>query len=589
MKNLNILGKLLLAAVPLVGVGIISMLLLSSEVNDAFNKSEEIFYEQLYVADNAIITADRDIYQARLAQEQYMSSLNNAGTQGMSADDYAADFSDNAQQAYDGVQVMRQLAEKYPELGSFDMDGKTINNCIEKFESNYKAWSDLANPSGITESKYNQSTSYFVMVREPIDTMSEIVESYAAKEKAQVQKEIQTKLISIIGVSVVIYIAVVIFALFMINYIRKNLAYISGKIASIAKNDLTDTIEPLEGKDEICALNKSARDVQSHLLGIISMLQGSSVALADSSAQMGQSTQETSGSVASINSAASELAHTATSQATDIADIANHMTVVDEMMEKNTNNANALAEVSAQIRQVTDEGLERVEGLKTITEQSVGAFEEIFEVIGGIEESTKKISEASDLISSIASQTNLLSLNASIEAARAGEAGKGFAVVADEIRDLSEQSANSVNIINEMLSDLQHNTDNAARQSDNVRNFVSRQKEAVEETSNSFTDIASGIQNINATVDELHDANASLGEGVHNISTLIENLSATSEENAATAQELNATTDTVNTTVEALAENGNNVSQSALDLERLISEFRVNGNDMAVDEAALTE
>ena len=589
MKNLNILGKLLLAAVPLVGVGIISMLLLSSEVNDAFNKSEEIFYEQLYVADNAIITADRDIYQARLAQEQYMSSLNNAGTQGMSADDYAADFSDNAQQAYDGVQVMRQLAEKYPELGSFDMDGKTINNCIEKFESNYKAWSDLANPSGLTESKYNQSTSYFVMVREPIDTMSEIVESYAAKEKAQVQKEIQTKLISIIGVSVVIYIAVIIFALFMINYIRKNLAYISGKIASIAKNDLTDTIEPLEGKDEICALNKSARDVQSHLLDIISMLQGSSVALADSSAQMGQSTQETSGSVASINSAASELAHTATSQATDIADIANHMTVVDEMMEKNTNNANALAEVSAQIRQVTDEGLERVEGLKTITEQSVGAFEEIFEVIGGIEESTKKISEASDLISSIASQTNLLSLNASIEAARAGEAGKGFAVVADEIRDLSEQSANSVNIINEMLSDLQHNTDNAARQSDNVRNFVSRQKEAVEETSNSFTDIASGIQNINATVDELHDANASLGEGVHNISTLIENLSATSEENAATAQELNATTDTVNTTVEALAENGNNVSQSALDLERLISEFRVNGNDMAADEAALTE
>ena len=314
------------------------------------------------------------------------------------------------------------------------------------------------------------------------------------------------------------------------------------------------------------------------------MLQGSSVALADSSNQMGHSTQETSGSIASINNAASELANTATSQATDIADIANHMTTVDEMMQRNTENANALAEISHQILKVTDEGLSRVDGLKSITDQSVAAFEEIFEVIGGIEESTKKISEASDLISSIAGQTNLLSLNASIEAARAGDAGRGFAVVADEIRQLSEQSANSVNVINEMLSDLQSNTDNAAKRSDNVRGYVSRQKEAVEETSQSFTDIANGIQSINSTVDALHSANENLGEGVANISGLIENLSAISEENAATAQELNATTDTVNNSVEVLAENGDNVSKSAMDLERIISEFKVDPMDIAMDK-----
>ncbi|MEE3394020.1 MAG: methyl-accepting chemotaxis protein [Lachnospiraceae bacterium] len=591
MKNLSILGKLLMAALPLVAVGLISIFLLSNEVNDVMDQSEEILYEQLFMIDDLVNTADRDLYQARLAQER-MASASLAGNLGDSAD-YIADYQENAQQTSDGIAKIAEIAQKYPKLGAYEFEGSSINKCIDQFNSNFKAWSDVANPEGLTESEYNMSLEYFSMVREPINIMGDIIRAYADAQKSELAASVHKKLMIIVIISIVLMALVIAFAVYVILYIRVNLQYVTKKMDSIARNDLTDTIDPLVGKDEICMLNKASRDVQSQLKSMISLLQGSSVALADSSRQMGDSTNETSGSIAHINSAASELANTATSQATDIADIASHMSTVDEMMQRNTNNANTLAEVSSQIRQVTDDGLRRVEGLKNITDQSVAAFEEIFEVIGGIEESTKKISEASDLISSIASQTNLLSLNASIEAARAGEAGKGFAVVADEIRNLSEQSANSVNIINEMLADLQHNTDNASAQSDNVRGYVSRQKEAVEETSNSFTDIANGIQEINATVDELHAANENLSDGVANISGLIENLSAISEENAATAQELNATTDTVNSSVEILAQNGDSVNRSAQDLERIISEFKVDASTVETEymepEASETE
>ncbi len=584
MRNLSIRAKLMLAAIPLVIASVIGMLLLASEVNSALDESEKIFYEELYSINNLVNTADRDLYQARLAQERFMGAQAYAQDGNAVEGDFAADFEENAQQTADGMAEIEAIVAKYPEIGKYEFEGSNINACLADFESNYPTWHDMANPATLEGANYTESLEYFSAVREPINIMGDIVRDYAEKEKTALLANTHKTLITIIAIICVILVAVIIFAFYIIHYIQVNLTYVTGKINSIADNDLTDYIKPLEGKDEICVLNKAARDVQAHLKEMISLLQGSSIALADSSTQMGKSTNETSGSIAHINSAASELANTATSQATDIADIASHMATVDEMMQRNTSNANALAEVSAQIRQVTDEGLQRVEGLKTITDQSVTAFEEIFDVIGGIEESTKKISEASDLISSIAGQTNLLSLNASIEAARAGDAGRGFAVVADEIRQLSEQSANSVNIINEMLADLQHNTDNAARQSDNVRGYVSRQKEAVEETSNSFTDIASGIQNINATVDELHSANQNLSDGVANISGLIENLSAISEENAATAQELNATTDTVNTSVEMLAENGDNVNKSALDLEKIIRVFKV--DDSVVAETA---
>ena len=316
--------------------------------------------------------------------------------------------------------------------------------------------------------------------------------------------------------------------------------------------------------------------MQTHLRNVIASIKESSVLLGDSSREMDRSSVETSESVTNINNAASELANTATGQASDIADISKHMAVVDDMMRKNTENTDALAEVSDTIRAVTEEGTERVISLKDITEQSVDAFEKIFDIISGIEKSTTKISEASNLISAIADQTNLLSLNASIEAARAGDAGRGFAVVADEIRNLAAQSTDSVNIINEMLADLQHNTEDATSQSANVRECVNKQKEAVDMTSQSFTDIAGGIQQINATVDELHGANRNLSEGVGNISNLISKLAEISEENAETANKLNAATDSVNANVDMLSRNGNRVSTSAQTLEEVVSVFKIN-------------
>ena len=161
MKNISIRGKLMLAAVPLVIASIIGMLLLAGEVNNALDESEKIFYEELYSINSLVNTADRDLYQARLAQERFMGAQAYAQDGTAVEGDYAGEFEENAQQTADGIAEIQAIVDKYPEIGQYELEGSNINTCLSDFAASYPAWRDMANPSTLVGEKYTESLELF--------------------------------------------------------------------------------------------------------------------------------------------------------------------------------------------------------------------------------------------------------------------------------------------------------------------------------------------------------------------------------------------------------------------------------------------
>lgn len=166
------------------------------------------------------------------------------------------------------------------------------------------------------------------------------------------------------------------------------------------------------------------------------------------------------------------------------------------------------------------------------------------------DESAKQINNIIEMINSIASQTNLLSLNASIEAARAGEAGKGFAVVADEIGKLANDSANATTEIATIIGDIANQISSLSQKSTENVSAIKKSTESVETAEKTFEKIFNNLEGTGLIVKDMITS-------MSDINDIATNLASISEEQAASSQE-------VTSTLEKLAVSAQNVSESSM-------------------------
>lgn len=241
--------------------------------------------------------------------------------------------------------------------------------------------------------------------------------------------------------------------------------------------------------------------------------------------EIAQSSEQVSGGAEQLSGASQSLAEGATDQASAVQEL---FALINEVTEQVGSTATATVEAS---NKTTDVGIE--------VEKSNKEMQGMIDAMNDIAESSKQIELITQSIEDIASQTNLLSLNAAIEAARAGEAGKGFAVVADEIRELSSQSAEAARNTRTLIG----NSINAVRNGTTAAGAVEKSLLSLVEK---IEDVVGMMENISSVSGAQSESMGQVNEGVEQISGVIQNNSAVAEESAATSEELSAQAQTFN-------------------------------------------
>ena len=238
-----------------------------------------------------------------------------------------------------------------------------------------------------------------------------------------------------------------------------------------------------------------------------------------------------------------EIAKGATEQASDTENGSENAYNLGKLIEQNQKYMDKLNNSSDEVKELANEGTIEVENLIYKSEKSKIAAKDIQNVIIETNRSAERIGEASTMIASIAEQTNLLALNAAIEAARAGEAGRGFAVVADEIKKLAEQSTKSTEEIDNILSELMINSNNAVSTMSTVSKTSEEQMKSANDTAVKYNEISKAIMAFEELLSELNTSSEEMRENKDKISDIMQNLAAVAQQNAASTEEVSATSE----------------------------------------------
>ncbi len=315
-------------------------------------------------------------------------------------------------------------------------------------------------------------------------------------------------------------------------------------------------------KDELGLIAASSAQVRDKLQDVISATKKLSDDVTKSGENLASSAATASSVAEQVTIAVEDISRGAASQAESVE---NSVTNTNEM-------GNSIDEITDRIEALTGAADEMLEGanrtvdtLKNLIESNENIMESMKDIDSQIRltnDSVKEIADATGMITDIANQTHLLSLNASIEAARAGEAGRGFAVVAEEIGNLSAQSKDAANSIIKIVETLVSESAKSVETIGELSKSMTKQNDRISSTKDDMDSVVENVNNVDSSTRMISEKIHLLNSLKASFSDIISELAAISQQNAAATEETNASMEELNATF-AL------ISQAASDLREM--------------------
>ena len=347
------------------------------------------------------------------------------------------------------------------------------------------------------------------------------------------------------------------------------------KIREIASGNLAVEVDAKMEKraDEVGMIMYIMRGLLNRLNGVMGAIKNSALSVHKYGENLEATASQTSSTSDEIAGAVEGISKGAVSQAEDIeqatAAVADMGKAIEDIVVKVEN----LTKTAEHIKEAGDAASSIMAELSTSNDKTTDAVKRVAQTVQQTDESVQQIREAVAVITSIASETSLLSLNASIEAARAGEAGRGFAVVASEIQKLAEESNQSAQRIEEIINKLLEDSRRTMDVMSEVNTTVDEQQKKLEETKEKFGNVSEGIDSSRADILQVTKGAKECDKHRTIVVDIIQNLSAVSEENAASAEETTASMQELNATINLLAQSAQELLKMSEDLNEETTYF----------------
>ncbi len=380
----------------------------------------------------------------------------------------------------------------------------------------------------------------------------------------------------------IILVAMLILALILAGIIAKNMAdpiiLLTGLVEKASRLDLSfdeglDKLEKVRGESGV--MGKSVMELKIQLRKFIKGLKKQCDALGNVTEDLTGTSSKTAEGVGMVERAVSEIARGASEQEKDTQKASDEVYSMGNIIEEVANEIRELESRADRMTASGDEATAILKELRAINKTVSDAIMLVSETTNATNDAVNEIKIAADVITSIAEETNLLSLNASIEAARAGEQGRGFAVVASQIQKLAEQSNNSVNDIAKILTDLQNDSTQVLQAMVNVETVIEEQNTKVEKTEELFGVVIDSIRTTKDSIGHIGTKTKEMDFARKHVVDVVSDLTAIAEENAALTLETSETAANMREVAGAMDSNSKSLGDVTNDIRERVGKFRL--------------